>query len=130
MAGSSTAFDADERKLLALPESIAMPLVAAPNAGIPVPGGDEWPAIGPPRRRLPSVRSLLAAAELEVERGILFLLVPVLLAAGSATYFGLRSEPDGHRLVALLVLLSFFAWLASRHGRPAPRCLDRPCRPG
>ncbi|BAB48182.1 DNA uptake protein [Mesorhizobium japonicum MAFF 303099] len=45
------------------------------------------------------------AAELELDRGIAFLLVPVCLAAGAIGYYSLAVEPDFAKPVAVVVLM-------------------------
>ncbi len=53
------------------------------------------------------------AAELELDRGIAFLLVPVCLAIGAIGYFSLAAEPDFPKLIAVVVLTGICA-LVSR----------------
>ncbi|BCG80435.1 competence protein [Mesorhizobium sp. 113-3-3] len=53
------------------------------------------------------------AAELELDRGIAFLLVPVCLAAGAIGYYSLAVEPDFARPVAVVLLMAICA-LVSR----------------
>lgn len=52
------------------------------------------------------------AAELELDRGIAFLLVPVCLAAGAIGYYSLAAEPDFARPVAVVVLMAICALVA------------------
>ncbi len=58
-------------------------------------------------------RSAATAAEMELDRGIAFLLVPVCLAVGAVGYFSLAAEPDFPRLIAVVVLTGICA-LVSR----------------
>jgi len=99
---------------------------------MPAPGSQppqaDMPATLPPpasgrivrvRRRLARVswprlrHSAATAAELELDRGIAFLLVPVCLAAGAIGYYSLSAEPDFARPVAVVVLMAICA-LVSR----------------
>ncbi|MBN9269759.1 MAG: competence protein, partial [Mesorhizobium sp.] len=59
------------------------------------------------RRRvsLPAIgREIAATASLELDRGVAFLLVPVLLATGAIAYFSLTTEPDFYRPAAVAAL--------------------------
>ncbi len=65
-------------------------------------------------RSWPRLRHGVAkAAELELDRGIAFLLVPVCLAVGAIGYFSLAEEPDFAKPVAVVVLMAICA-LAAR----------------
>ncbi|WP_269929486.1 ComEC/Rec2 family competence protein [Aminobacter sp. HY435] len=61
-------------------------------------------------------RRALAAIDLELERGAAFLFVPVFLACGALTYFGLRQEPDLLPLLAGALLVALLA-VATRSRR-------------
>lgn len=62
---------------------------------------------------LPRLRHGVAkAAELELNRGIAFLLVPVCLAVGAIAYFSLASEPDFAKPVAVVVLAAVCAFVS------------------
>ena len=64
------------------------------------------------RRRvsLPAIRRQIAAtASLELDRGVAFLLVPVLLATGAIAYFSLTTEPDFYRPAAVAALAAVCA---------------------
>lgn len=62
---------------------------------------------------LPRLRHGVAkAAELELDRGIAFLLVPVCLTVGAIAYFSLASEPDFAKPVAVVVLMAVCAFVS------------------
>lgn len=63
---------------------------------------------------MPRLRhSVTTAAELELDRGVAFLLVPVCLAAGAIGYYSLAAEPDFAKPVAIVALMAICA-LVSR----------------
>lgn len=65
------------------------------------------------RISLPRLRhSMAIAAELELDRGIAFLLVPVCLAAGAIGYYSLAVEPDFAKPVAVVMLMAICALVA------------------
>ncbi|MCX7304329.1 MAG: ComEC/Rec2 family competence protein [Hyphomicrobiales bacterium] len=69
----------------------------------------------PPRAAIRRALQLAVAAEFD--RGVAFLLVPVVLSAGALVYFSLAAEPDWLPLVAGFLFLCACA-LASRARRP------------
>ncbi|MBZ9933889.1 DUF4131 domain-containing protein, partial [Mesorhizobium sp. BR1-1-5] len=124
--GEDAAIGVSERSLFAAPATIPLPspLVAAPETRSLQAGGQE-PAPAPAAGRiarvrrqvglvsLPRVRHGVAkAAELELDRGIAFLLVPVCLAVGAIAYFSLASEPDFAKPVAVVVLMAVCAFVS------------------
>ncbi|TPN39389.1 ComEC/Rec2 family competence protein [Mesorhizobium sp. B2-3-3] len=127
--GEDAVAGVSERSLFATPPAIPLP---SPTSLVPTPGirplQTDIPAPNPPpaagriarvRRQfgltsLPRLRHGVAkAAELELDRGIAFLLVPVCLAAGAIGYYSLAAEPDFAKPVAVVVLTALCA-LASR----------------
>ena len=59
------------------------------------------------RASLPALRRGIAVAlEIELDRGVGFLLVPVFLAAGVIYYFSLSTEPDLYRPIAAVALMA------------------------
>lgn len=136
MAGRGRGSDQDADAVIGVSERSLFapmpgpPLPASPPANRPGkdPSRADMPASSPPaqagvveraRRRigpisLPRLRHDVAvAADLELDRGIGFLLVPVCLAIGAIAYFSLAAEPDFARLIAVVVLTGLCA-LASR----------------
>ncbi|MBZ9863969.1 ComEC/Rec2 family competence protein [Mesorhizobium sp. CA15] len=69
------------------------------------------------RASLPALRRGIAVAmEIELDRGVGFLLVPVFLAAGVICYFSLSAEPDLYRPLAAVALMAVCAAVSrSRH---------------
>ena len=62
-----------------------------------------------------------AAVELELDRGVAFLLAPVFLCVGAAVYFGMDSEPGWTPVLSLGAVLCLVAWFGRtreilRHG--------------
>ncbi|UCI33480.1 ComEC/Rec2 family competence protein [Mesorhizobium sp. B4-1-4] len=127
--GEDAVAGVSERSLFATRPAIPLP---SPTSLVPAPGTRQpqadIPAPSPPpaagriarvRRQfgltsLPRLRHGVAkAAELELDRGIAFLLVPVCLAAGVIGYYSLAAEPDFAKPVAVVVLTALCA-LASR----------------
>ncbi|MGY2995583.1 ComEC/Rec2-related protein [Mesorhizobium sp. URHB0026] len=115
-----------ERSLFAAPPTIPLPspLVAAPETG-PLRAGGPAPAPSPAGGRIVRVRRQIGpislprlrhgvakAAELELDRGIAFLLVPVCLTVGAIAYFSLASEPDFAKPVAVVVLMAVCAFVS------------------
>jgi competence protein ComEC len=70
-------------------------------------------------RRLPLAELRVETAKAmatELDRGIAFLLVPVLLAVGAIVYFTLDAEPDWLPLIVTASALAAFAWsVRARH---------------
>ncbi|MER9302283.1 ComEC/Rec2 family competence protein [Mesorhizobium sp. M0496] len=65
------------------------------------------------RISLPRLRySVAAAAGLELDRGVAFLLVPVCLASGAIGYFSLAAEPDFAKPVAVVILAGLCALIS------------------
>ncbi|MGX5828452.1 ComEC/Rec2 family competence protein [Mesorhizobium sp. 43Arga] len=125
--GEDASVGVSERSLFAAP--LANPL---PSPLVRVPGSQpphaDIPAIlpSPASGRIVRVRRQLgrvswprlrhgaaSAAELELDRGVAFLLVPVCLAAGAIGYYSLAAEPDFAKPVAVVVLMAVCA-LVSR----------------
>ncbi|TSE13224.1 ComEC family competence protein [Mesorhizobium intechi] len=130
--GSEQGEDADvgvsERSLFGAPPPVSQPLSPLVPGSDSQPPQADVPAILPPpasggivrvRRRLARVswprlrHGVATAAELELDRGIAFLLVPVCLAAGAIGYYSLAAEPDFAKPVAVVVLIAVCA-LVSR----------------
>ncbi|TJV05023.1 MAG: ComEC/Rec2 family competence protein [Mesorhizobium sp.] len=131
MAGRSRGLDQGEDAIVGVSERslFAMPLPASlptPSPLVPGSGKQSLPDIPAPvpspagrivrvrrqlgRLSLPRLRNgITAAAELELDRGIGFLLVPVYLAIGAIGYFSLAAEPDFARPVAVVALMGFLA---------------------
>ncbi|MEI9413616.1 ComEC/Rec2 family competence protein [Mesorhizobium sp. Cs1321R2N1] len=124
--GEGAIVGVSERSLFATPPAIPLPspLVAAP-ATQPLQADSPAPTPSPAARRivrvrrqiglvsLPRLRHVVAkAAELELDRGIAFLLVPVCLAVGAICYFSLASEPDFAEPVAVVVLAAVCAFVS------------------
>lgn len=131
MAGRSRGLDQGEDAIVGVSERslFAMPLPASlPTQSPLVPGSGNQPAPDIPapipspagrivrvhrqlgRLSLPRLRNgITAAAELELDCGIGFLLVPVCLAIGAIGYFSLAAEPDFARPVAVVALMGFLA---------------------
>ncbi|QKD03800.1 ComEC/Rec2 family competence protein [Mesorhizobium loti] len=135
MAGRGRGLDQGEDANVGVSERslFAMPLPASPppspvipgtgiqplQADVPAPVSPAHGRIVRARRRLGQVslprlrHSVAKAAELELDRGIAFLLVPVCLAIGAIGYFSLAAEPDFPKLIAVVVLTGICA-LVSR----------------
>ncbi|WP_319799910.1 hypothetical protein [Mesorhizobium sp. PAMC28654] len=64
---------------------------------------------------------VVSAANLELDRGVAFLLVPVFLALGVIGYFSLAEEPGFPKLVAVVLLTASCA-VASRSYRKTHLC--------
>ncbi|MBZ9693809.1 MULTISPECIES: ComEC/Rec2 family competence protein [unclassified Mesorhizobium] len=124
--GEDAAIGVSERSLFAAPATIPLPspLVAAPETRSLQAGG-QAPAPAPAAGRIVRVRRQIGlvslprlrhgvarAAELELDRGIAFLLVPVCLAVGAIAYFSLASEPDFAKPVAVVVLMAVCAFVS------------------
>lgn len=120
---AETATDAGERTMFA-PEDGAVSF-RAPNLPVSIPSRPADIESGPRRSRLAGIRSRLAtldartvrtalaeAFELEVDRGILFLTVPVFLAIGALIYFALETEPGFLPLAASAAACGVAAVLA------------------
>lgn len=122
MAGGETGAATDEAVLLAGERA----LVFEPTQPLQRFTREETtPDIGPPRirqlfRKALPARPLTIAAlwELEFERGLGFLLVPVHLAAGAIVYFGMAGEPNAMPML-LLTLAACGAVFATRNHRRA-----------
>jgi len=102
------------------PVPLAPPLPqSAPGHQVPEQAGRDTIAVAATaaglnrlRRRvsLPAIRREIAAtASLELDRGVAFLLVPVLLATGAIAYFSLTTEPDFYRPAAVAALAAVCA---------------------
>ncbi|UVK52783.1 ComEC/Rec2 family competence protein [Mesorhizobium sp. AR02] len=119
--GEDAGVGVSERSLFAIPPPTSLP----PSPLVPAPGSQPLQADIPAplpspvsgrivrvRRQLGQVslprlrRGVATAAELELDRGIAFLLVPVCLAAGAIGYYSLAAEPDFARPVAVVVLMA------------------------
>lgn len=126
--GEDAVVGVSERSLFATPLTTPSPLSplvpgsskpALPaNGPAPIPSTETGRIVRVRRQlgriSLPRLRhSVAIAAELELDRGIAFLLVPVCLAAGAIGYYSLAVEPDFARPVAVVVLMAICA-LASR----------------
>ncbi|AZO54645.1 MULTISPECIES: ComEC/Rec2 family competence protein [unclassified Mesorhizobium] len=124
--GEGAIVGVSERSLFATPPAIPLPspLVAAP-ATQPLQAGLPAPTPSPAARSIVRVRrqmglvslprlrhGLAKAAELELDRGIAFLLVPVCLAVGAIGYFSLATEPDFAKPVAVMVLAATCAFVS------------------
>ncbi|AEH88702.1 ComEC/Rec2 family competence protein [Mesorhizobium opportunistum] len=121
--GEDAVVGVSERSLFAMPLPASLPTQSplVPGSGkqslpdIPAPVSSPAGRIVRVRRQLgrlslPRLRNgITAAAELELDRGIGFLLVPVCLAIGAIGYFSLTVEPDFARPVAVVVLMGFLA---------------------
>jgi len=125
--GEDAGAGVSERSLFAAPLATPLPSPLVPAPGSQSPQAD-IPASLPSaasgrivrvRRQLgrvswPRLRhSAATAAELELDRGIAFLLVPVYLATGAVGYYSLAAEPDFAKPVAVVVLMAVCA-LVSR----------------
>lgn len=127
--GDDAVVGVSERSLFATPLATPPPL---PSPLVPVPGNQPLQSDNPAslpstaadrivrlRRKIGSIslprlrHGVARAAELELDRGIAFLLVPVCLAIGAISYFSLAAEPDLAKLVAVVVLTAICAF-ASR----------------
>lgn len=125
--GEDAGVGVSERSLFASPLANPLPSPLMPAPGSQPPQADMPATLPPPasgrivrvRRRLARVswprlrHSAATAAELELDRGIAFLLVPVCLAAGAIGYYSLATEPDFAKPVAVVVLMAVCA-LVSR----------------
>ncbi|TPM11618.1 ComEC family competence protein [Mesorhizobium sp. B2-3-11] len=124
--GEGAIVGVSERSLFATPPAIPLPspLVAAP-ATQPLQADSPAPTPSPAARRIVRVRRQIGpisfprlrhgvakAAELELDRGVAFLLVPVCLAVGAICYFSLASEPDFAKPVAVVVLAAVCAFVS------------------
>ncbi|MFC3323254.1 ComEC/Rec2 family competence protein [Mesorhizobium cantuariense] len=127
--GEDAVIGVSERSLFAtpLPASLLPPSPLVPDSGkaplhadvsAPVPVAEtgriarlhrQIGLVSLPRLR----RSVAAAASLELDRGVAFLLVPVCLASGAIGYFSLTAEPDFAKPVAFVALAALCA-LVSR----------------
>jgi competence protein ComEC len=127
-AGASE--NAGERLLLGLappkrrhsvsePQNLALPRDTAGNIAPAFSAAIER---GKPRYRRFSVSTLpsrvVAASVTELDRGVMFLLVPVFLAIGVAFYFSLDAEPGFLQPIALVCALAGVAFLS--RSRPVP----------
>ncbi|TJV66147.1 MAG: competence protein, partial [Mesorhizobium sp.] len=86
----------------------------SPDRPAPIPASAPGPVIRF-RRQLSHLspsgvrNSVAAAAGLELDRGVAFLLVPVFLACGVIVYFSLAVEPDFAQPIAVVVLTALCA---------------------
>ncbi len=125
--GEDASVGVSERSLFAMPLATPLPspLVPAPGSR-PSQADNPAPLQSPASGRIVRVRRQLGqvslprlrhgvakAAELELDRGIAFLLVPVCLATGAIGYYSLDAEPDFARPVTVVVLMAVCA-LVSR----------------
>ncbi|RNJ42937.1 competence protein [Mesorhizobium erdmanii] len=126
--GEDAGVGVSERSLFAIAPPVSLPpSPLVPGSGSQPPQADIPTKLPSPasgrivrvRRQLgrvswPRLRySAATAAELELDRGIAFLLVPVCLAAGAIGYYSLAVEPDFAKPVAVVVLMAVCA-LVSR----------------
>ncbi|MBZ9896547.1 ComEC/Rec2 family competence protein [Mesorhizobium sp. BR1-1-6] len=126
--GEDVVAGVSERSLFAMPAPASLPLALPPlqqpgksppadvstPPGIPAAGAAERLRREFGRASWPRLRNGVArASELELDRGIGFLLVPVFLACGSIAYFSLAAEPGFAKPVAVAILMSLCA-LVSR----------------
>lgn len=127
--GEDAAIGVSERSLFATPPPTSLPsslpLVPSPgdhplqaDVSNPVPVAEAGAILRLHRQfrrvSLPRLRhSAAVAADLELDRGIAFLLVPVCLAGGAVGYFSLATEPDFAKPVAVVALAGLCA-LVSR----------------
>ncbi|MBZ9794424.1 ComEC/Rec2 family competence protein [Mesorhizobium sp. ES1-4] len=124
--GEGAIVGVSERSLFATPPAIPLPppLVAAP-ATQPLQTDLPSPAPSSVVRGIVRVRRQIGlismprlhhgvaeAAELELDRGVAFLLVPVCLAVGVVGYFSLASEPDFAQPIAVVMLATAFAFVS------------------
>lgn len=123
--GEGTTAGVSERLLFAgaTPSEAAPVLVPEPGPSneMPTPDGGAFRPVSPTaiagrfrshlrRASLPTLRrSISAAATIELERGVAFLLAPVFLAVGVIFYFSLNTEPDLYRPLAVVALLAVCA---------------------
>ncbi|MEW6631969.1 MAG: ComEC/Rec2 family competence protein [Pseudomonadota bacterium] len=121
--GEGTTAGVSERLLFATatPAEVAPVPVPRPATEIRTPDSKAFHPVSPTaitdrlrsqfrRASLPALRqSLATAAAMELDRGIVFLLAPVFLAAGVIFYFSLDAEPDPYRPLAAVALLSVCA---------------------
>lgn len=123
--GEGTTAGVSERLLFAgaTPSEAAPVLVPEPGPSneIPTPDGGAFRPVSTTaivgrfrshlrRASLPALRrSIAAAATIELERGVAFLLAPVFLAVGVIFYFSLNTEPDLYRPLAVVALLAVCA---------------------
>jgi len=124
--GEDAGVGVSERSLFASPLANPLPSPLMPAPGSQPPQADMPATLPPPasgrivrvRRRLARVswprlrHSAATAAELELDRGIAFLLVPVCLAAGAIGYYSLATEPDFAKPVAVVVLMAVCAFVS------------------
>jgi ComEC/Rec2-related protein len=124
-AGNNPVVEASERDLLAAPAApVAWAQPAAPDtdAAFAVeklllqPQHSSWLRQGSLwlAGQQINARSALVAIELELDRGVAFLLLPVFLAFGALVYFALPAEPDLAPLVATFVLPAMLAVFTRR----------------
>ncbi|WP_395446763.1 ComEC/Rec2 family competence protein [Aminobacter sp. UC22_36] len=124
-AGNNPVVEASERDLLAASAmSAAWAQPAAPDTGATFAAGklqmlpqhSSWLRRGSMwlAGQQINARSALAAIELELDRGVAFLLLPVFLAFGALVYFALPAEPDLAPFVAAFVLLAILAFFTRR----------------
>jgi len=129
--GEDAVVGVSERSLFAIPPPASLP----PSPLVPGSGGQPLPAGAPApippatgwiarvgrqigQASLPRLRhGVTTAAELELDRGVAFLLVPVCLAAGAIGYYSLAAEPDFAKPVAIVALMAICALVS----RPWPK---------
>lgn len=122
MDGEGSGKRQDERGLFAPAVVPAdLPLALQDQSGLPVAlspvrtsgASHQAPALKRVRARLAHVQAqAVSAAQLELDRGGAFLLVPVLLCAGAAIYFALNVEPGWMPVASLSALFAAIAWMA------------------
>lgn len=83
----------------------------------PPPGRDRLQRIAAALSPSAVMRGLRRDLALEMERGLLFLMLPLMIGAGAAGYFALSTEPDLSALLAGSFAFAGLLWLARRrHG--------------
>ncbi|MBB6465128.1 competence protein ComEC [Aminobacter lissarensis] len=122
-AGNNPVVEASERDLLAgsVAHDVAWVQPVAPDTGVAIATAkvqlQSWNSSWLRRKssllagQQINARSALAAIEMELDRGVAFLLLPVFLAFGALVYFALPAEPDFAPLVVAFVLPAVLAFI-------------------
>ncbi|MHA6642262.1 ComEC/Rec2 family competence protein [Mesorhizobium sp. A623] len=108
-----------ERQSVVEPQNLALPHGTAGSFVPTIPATIDRGKIGRRRFAVATLPGRIAAASItELDRGVVFLLVPVFLAIGVALYFSLDAEPGFLQPVALVCALAGVAFLS--RARPLP----------
>ena len=98
-----------------LPDTLPTAMPSVLPASLPVHARPRWWQVRPAGPAV--VRALRRDLALEIDRGLLFLGLPLGFGAGAAVYFALKVEPDLSALLSGGAVLALFLWLARGRAR-------------